>query len=92
VLKISSDPVAFVRVVGESVVIGPERIDVTFCRLDSNVIVLAESIGGVEAIIDDQVVTRIWEGAILLEKGEWRLAGADITAEADGEARCDELQ
>ena len=56
-MKISTDPVAFVRVVGESVVVDPARIDVTYCKLDSNIIVLEETFGGVEAIIDDDVLT-----------------------------------
>jgi hypothetical protein len=90
-LRISTDPVAFVMVVGESTIIGPERIDVTFCRLDSNIIVMAESIGGVEVVVDDIVTTRIWRGAMIFEDGLWRLAGAEITAEVDGEVGCDEL-
>ncbi|MDX2382356.1 MAG: hypothetical protein QNM02_21675 [Acidimicrobiia bacterium] len=92
VLRISTDPVSFVRVVGESAVVEPGRIDVAFCRLDSNVIVLDERVAGVEAIIDDSTTTRIWHGAVVLEDGRWRLDGAEIQAEAEGEVGCEELQ
>ena len=90
-LRISEDPRSFVDVVGPSVLVSPEQVDLTFCRLDANVVVLDELVGGVEAVVDDVVTTRIWRGTVLLEEKLWRFSGAVVEAEADGAVECEEL-
>jgi hypothetical protein len=90
-LRISEDPQSFVEVVGTRVLVSPEQVDLTFCRLDVNVVVLDELVGGIEAVVDDVVTTRIWRGTVLLEEELWRFSGAVVEAEADGEVECEEL-
>ena len=91
-LRLSHDPVSSVQVIGNSALDSPGRVKLTYCRIDSDVIVLDEPVGGVEVVIDDNVFTRLWRGVVLNVDDEWRFSGADIVAEADGEVSCDDMR
>jgi hypothetical protein len=91
-LRLSEEPVSSVEVVDDSSLYSPGRVELAYCRLDSDVVVMAEPAGGVEVIIDDNVFTRLWRGVVLYVDDEWRFSGADIVAEADGEVSCDDLR
>jgi hypothetical protein len=91
ILRISTDPVAFVDIVGQSTQVAPDRVAVTYCRLDSNVITMAEPLGDLEVVVDDSVTTRIWRGVMLLADGSWRFSGAEVVAESDGAVACEQL-
>jgi hypothetical protein len=66
-------------------------VEVTYCRLDSDVIVMLERVGHLEVVVDDDVFTRIWKGSVERVDDAWRLSGAAIVAEADGEVPCEQL-
>jgi hypothetical protein len=87
----STQPEAFVEVVAAEL-IAPDQIALTFCRLDADVVVMAERIGDLEAVVDDRVTTRIWRGVMVRADGQWLFAGADVVSEAEGEVPCADLQ
>jgi hypothetical protein len=91
VLQLNNDPASNVQVVGESTLLDRDHVEVTYCRLDSDVIVMLERVGDLEVVVDDDVFTRIWKGSVERVDDAWRLSGAAIVAEADGEVPCEQL-
>ena len=89
VLVINDDPEAFLVILDGSVQVAPDRIDVPFCRLDSNIIVVR--LEGIDAVLDDGVATERWTAAVVVADGAWKVLGAEVLNEADGEVECGEL-
>jgi hypothetical protein len=89
VLVLNENPEAFLDVLPGSEQVAPDRVDVTFCRLNSNIIVVR--LDGVEAVLNDITTTERWTAAVLSVDGVWKVAGVDLQSDADGEVECDEL-
>jgi hypothetical protein len=89
VLVLNENPEAFLDVLDGSERITPDRVDVPFCRLNSNIIVV--QLAGIEAVLNDVTTTEWWTAVVLSVGGTWKVAGVDLLSDADGEVECDEF-
>jgi hypothetical protein len=89
VLVLNENPEAFLDVLPGSEQVAPDRVDVPFCRLNSNIIVVR--LDAIDAVLNDITTTERWTAAVVFVDGAWKVAGADLLRDADGEVECDEL-